>query len=46
MYLHCLSKLLDGQRPLTRGSVQRACQQAQQVALGLHALQPDDDLGY
>jgi hypothetical protein len=37
--------LLDGQR-LTPATVQRACAQAQQHTLGLHALQPDDDLGY
>ena len=38
-YLHALSKLLDSPR-LTPATVERACAQAQQHTLGLHALQP------
>jgi hypothetical protein len=41
-YLQTLAKLLEGQR-LTPATVQRACQQAQQHVMQLHALCPEDD---
>jgi hypothetical protein len=36
---------LDGQRPITMASLQRAWQ-AQQHVMALHALVPDDDLSF
>jgi hypothetical protein len=45
-YLQTLSRLLEGQRPLSLGSVQKACGQAQQHCLQSHALAPDDNLSF
>jgi hypothetical protein len=45
-FLRALSTALDGQKPITMASLQRACQQAQQHVMALHALVPDDDLSF
>jgi hypothetical protein len=45
-YLRALSKLLEGQHPISNGTLQRACGQAQQHVMALHAMIPDDDLSF